>query len=222
MGCKNLKSPFVTIKISKYFFPGAYAEADRYMALANTPGWWNSYKYDNFSVQDYYQLLMSMEFSPIKGDMDGHLQELAARNFYATCGNYCNPNGALDLLKYIANQGLNTPGAGRNATPAMRKSKQNGTDFISAITDPGEWKTGCGDGSVVCFWGNGSMVEYNVNNHKTDVGARKRYDTMRNNYDPKNPYSSSKTTFYMAFDLGGSDPWIALTASQSSYLWTKP
>jgi RHS repeat-associated protein len=200
-----------TITVSPNF-PLTQAEAQRYMDLANTRGWWNDYKLGNFTVQDYLQLLLSMEFSPISGDFGGNLQELIARDFYARCTGFCNPNSQFDLLRYIAIKKLNTPGV-RTAAPGMADYPRNETNFIYALTHPKEeWKTGCGNGNAVCNWGNTKMITYYTERGVTDSTAWDRYYDMVGSYP--GPGSTVRTTFYLVFDN-----WFALTVNQSNCLY---
>jgi RHS repeat-associated protein len=212
--CQKGRTP-VTIKVSSEF-PLTQAEAERYMTLANTRGAWNDYHLGNFPVEKYYQLLLSMEFSPLSGAANQGLPELVVRDFYARCTGYCNPYNDFDLLRYIAIKRLNTPGSGRNAAPGtlFEDDPHNPTDFYFALTHPKEeWKTGCDDGNVVCNWGNSSMIDYYIKTGETDADAWVRYDAMVGRYKP---FSTAYNTFYLIYDN-----WFALTANQSRCLYQK-
>jgi hypothetical protein len=139
--------------------PKTQAEAKKYLKLANTPGVWNNNTSGRWTVWEYLQFLLSIEFRGVSSE---ELAAMTVRDFYARCGNYCDIHNPVDILRYIALKGLNA--SPRDVNPSNAQSEidsgLNSTNFFSAFLNPQEdWKTGCGKGNVPCTWGNKSIAD---------------------------------------------------------------
>ncbi len=137
---------------------------DKYVALYNTPGWWNGYNAGEFTIWQFLNLLLSMELSGSGRDIPSAVwQETVVRNFYQICAGHCDANSGLDILYFIGKKRLDLKGIapgnlGKKNNEIYYTTKGNKTDFASAFQNhDSAWESGCGDGNVPCDWGNVSL-----------------------------------------------------------------
>ncbi len=208
--------------------PMTQAEKEKYYKLAYTPGWWNNYKTGVFTVLDYLQLLLRIEFNG-GGAPSSVLQETVVRDFYARCFTFCNISNPRDLLRYIALKGLN--GGKRNETPQSLAGQENKprdpTDFYSAITHPNaDWSSGCGNGNVPCNWGNKSMATNECPANCGDWAKAIDWDQASYNVthaEGSTTISTDYNHFYYKFgdNSPGSNFFFIVTANQANWLYPK-
>ncbi|MFZ5922854.1 MAG: RHS repeat-associated core domain-containing protein [Chloroflexota bacterium] len=204
----------------------------RYLNLYYTPGWWNGYRKGNFTIWQFLNLILSMEFSGQGRNWSSSLlQETVVRNFYTQCSNYCDSGSELDVLRYIALKSLTDPLI-RDVSPASLKKNEtnrgiyNSTNFASAFRNPDEaWSSGCGNGNVPCDWGNLSLKDCTpdkcswlfTNNPKLNMDDVK----MRFNYaianSPIGVFATQSNLFYSM--AGSGDSAFIVTGNQLNCLY---
>jgi RHS repeat-associated protein len=211
---------------------GLTEEYEKYQDLKNTPGWWNGNKSDHLTILQYLQLLYSIEHSGSGNDISSEFwKEVTVRDFYAICGDKCNPGSILDILNYISKKLLTivrdvSPKSMANREKMGELDNLNKTDYVSAFINPKEeWKTGCGNGDMPCTWGNTNLKDCTpescswlfVNNPDLDMNAvRERFTYAETQSNSKVPSTKADNFYLMA---GTGNKLIIMTENQRKCIY---